>query len=96
MKLDRIDKKLAKKGFIKTMDNTHGIYYEKEDEKYTHVLAIIWKRYGDNIFQSYDKDLFDKDKIGNVNIGISEDILTLCNKKMKKFNRRNFKWNYRK
>ena len=48
------------------------------------VLDIRHKKDGRHIIQSYDKDLFDKEGIGNTGVGLTYYETKLALKKMKK------------
>lgn len=78
------DKKFEKLGFKKVNDGLH-VYYERYHEKYnyTQVLALVHKQSGYHIVQSYDKNLMDENKIGNVCVGLTMYEMKLCLKKMK-------------
>jgi hypothetical protein len=88
----RIDKKFEEIGFVKVKEDEYGVRYERKNEKYnyTQVLAIMHKKSGRHIIQSYDKDLFDKDFIGNVCVGLTYYETKLALKKMRQlgYNRR--------
>ena len=80
-----IDKKLEDIGFIKIRDDKYSVIYERKVVKYnyTQVLDICHKTSGNNIVQSYDKDLMDKKGIGNTCVGLSYYEMKLIMKKMK-------------
>ena len=82
---NNIDKKFEKIGFIKVREDKYGAVYERKDEEfnYTQVLAILLKANGLYIVQSYDKDLMDVKKIGNVCVGLSPYEIKLILKKIK-------------
>jgi hypothetical protein len=67
------DKRLSKLGFKKIKENEHGAFYERyiNEFKYTQVLHIASKESGYHLIMSYDKDLFDKNFIGNVGVGLT-------------------------
>lgn len=67
------DKRLSKLGFKKIKENEYGAFYERyiDEFKYTQVLHIASKESGYHIITSYDKDLFDKNFIGNVGVGLT-------------------------
>lgn len=84
--MDRIDKKFAELGFEKVSDDKYGVIYERKNliYEYTQVLAILHKASGQHIIQSYDKDLMDHEKLGNVCVGLNYYEAKLALKKMKK------------
>ncbi len=67
------DRKLLSLGFKKMKENEHGALYERyiDEFNYTQVLHIASKESGYHLIQSYDKNLFDKDFIGNVGVGLT-------------------------
>lgn len=78
------DKKLAKLGFKKVDDGLH-VEYQRYNKKYnfTQVLFLCHKQNGYHIVQSYDKDLMDEEKIGNICVGLTAYEMKLCLRKMK-------------
>lgn len=90
MKESRIDKKLAKLGFVKKEENKFGVEYEREQKAaaYMQTVCILHKKNGPNILQSYDKNLMDEKGIGNTCVGMTEVELRLFSKKMKEFRRK--------
>ena len=60
------DEKLRELGFVKTDQGGHGASYEREMRNYTQVVALVRKKYGDAILQSYDRGLFDAGYTGNM------------------------------
>ena len=86
-----VDQKLEDIGFKKVEDNDYSVIYERWNKiyGYTHVLAICHKNSGRHIIQSYDKNLFDENKIGNVGVGLTyyETKLILKKMKQKKWNK---------
>lgn len=86
MKLfETVDDKLNNIGFVKVNEDKYGVEYERKNDEfnYTQVVSIIHKASGRHILQSYDKDLMDKEKIGNVGIGLTGYEMKLFLKKMK-------------
>lgn len=86
MKLfETVDDKLNGIGFVKVNEDKYGVEYERKDDEfnYTQVVSIIHKASGRHILQSYDKDLMDEEKIGNVGIGLTGYEMKLFLKKMK-------------
>lgn len=83
--LKTVDEKLADIGFVKLNENKYGVDYERKDNKfnYTQVVSIGHKRSGRHILQSYDKDLEDEQKIGNICVGLTGYEMKLFLKKMK-------------
>ena len=90
MKESRIDKKLAKLGFVKKEENKYGVEYERErvDPAYLQKVRINYKKNGPNIIQSYDPELLDQKGIGNTCVGMTEVELRLFSRKMKEFRRK--------
>lgn len=80
-----IDKKIEKLGFKKVKDNEFVVSYERENKKfnYTQVVDIYHKQNGNNIIQSYDKNLFDSKNIGNTCVGLTYTETKLFLRKMK-------------
>lgn len=80
-----VDEKFAEIGFIKRAESECGIIYERENRqhKFIHELALIHKKNGKHIIQSYDRELMDEKKIGNTCVGLTMYEITLCLKKMK-------------
>lgn len=86
MKLfETVDDKLNDIGFVKVEEDKYGVDYERKNNEfnYTQVVSIIHKASGRHILQSYDKDLMDEEKIGNVGIGLTGYEMKLFLKKMK-------------
>ena len=81
-----IDKKFEEIGFIKVSEDKYGAFYERYDKEhnFTQVLAIVYKANGNHVIQSYDRDLFDEDCMGNVCVGLTYYETKLALKKMKK------------
>lgn len=90
MKESRIDKKLAKLGFVKKEENKFVVEYEREQKAaaYMQTVCILHKKNGPSILQSYDKNLMDEKGIGNTCVGMTEVELRLFSKKMKEFRRK--------
>lgn len=84
--MNNIDKKFEKIGFVKVRDNQYGATYERQNAEYgyTQVLDILHKATGRHIVQSYDKEIFDAEGIGNTCIGLTYYEMKLALKKMKK------------
>lgn len=80
-----IDKKFEDIGFMKISEDEHGVRYERKESEfgYTHVLTILHKKSGNHIVQSYDKDLFDVQDVGNTCVGLTYKELVLIAKKMR-------------
>ena len=80
-----VDEKLAEIGFIKLEEYKYGCEYERKDEKYNYIqkVAILRKKSGRHILQSYDPDLIDNENIGNTCIGLTGYEMKLFIKKMK-------------
>lgn len=81
-----IDDKFKDIGFEKIKDDEYAVTYERIDNTfgYTQVIDILHKKSGKHIIQSYDKHLTDKDKIGNICVGLTYYEMKLILKKMKK------------
>ena len=80
-----VDEKFEEIGFTKIKEDKYGATYERLNKKYnyTQVIALLHKRSGFHIVQSYDKDLFDTKIIGNTCVGLTMYETKLCIKKMK-------------
>ncbi len=86
MKLfETVDDKLNNIGFVKVNEDKYGVEYERKNNEfdYTQVVSILHKASGRHILQSYDKDLMDEEKIGNVGVGLTGYEMKLFLKKMK-------------
>ena len=86
MKLfETVDDKLNDIGFVKVNEDKYGVEYERKNNEYnyTQVVSILHKASGRHILQSYDKDLMDEAKIGNVGVGLTGYEMKLFLKKMK-------------
>ena len=81
-----VDEKLAEIGFVKVEENQYGCSYERKDTKYgyTQKVAVIHKKSGRHILQSYDPDLADNNGIGNTCVGLTGYEMKLFLKKMKR------------
>ena len=81
-----IDEKFEDIGFKKIKDDKYAVTYERYngEYKYMQVLDIRHKKNGKHIIQSYDKDLFDIEGIGNTSVGLTYYETKLALKKMKK------------
>lgn len=81
-----IDEKFEEIGFHKVKDDQYAVTYERfvEEYRYVQVLAILHKASGRHIVQSYDKDLYDAQNIGNTCVGLTYYEMKLAMKKMKK------------
>lgn len=80
-----IDDRFREIGFIKVKEDKYGAEYERENKKhgYTQTLYLGHKKSGKHIVQSYDKNLMDEKKIGNICVGLTMYEMKLCLKKMK-------------
>lgn len=84
-----IDEKFFEIGFIKIKENKYGVTYERKKEflksryNYTQTLALIHKKDGNHLMQSYDANLMDENKIGNIGVGLTMYEMKLCINKMK-------------
>lgn len=81
-----IDEKFSEIGFKKVREDKYGVEYQRQIEEYGYVqsLCLLHKDRGKHIIQSYDKDLMDEKKIGNICVGLTMYEMKLCLKKMKK------------
>lgn len=81
-----LDKKIKDLGFIKMEENKHGVTYQRynRDYSYAQKVTILYKKSGNHILQSYDKDLTDSKGVGNTCVGLTYKELKLFTKKMKK------------
>ena len=79
-----VDDKLADIGFVKVDDTEFDVIYERENTQYgyTQRLALLPKRSGRHIIQSYQKDL-NKSCFNNM-VGLTVYEAELAIKKMKK------------
>ena len=77
------DEKLRELGFIKTDQDGHGASYERKMRNYTQVVALVRKKYGDAILQSYDRGLFDAGYTGNICVGLTYREARLFLRKMR-------------
>lgn len=79
------DDKLKDIGFKKNTDSCYNVAYERKNTKYgyTQIVVLSHKDSKRHIIQSYDKDLFDSDNIGNICVGLSYYETKLFLKKMK-------------
>lgn len=79
-----IDDRIADAGYVKAWENEFGARYERQEaQNYIHVVDIVHKRDGSHIIQSYDKERFDSDLVGNVCVGLTYKEARLFLKKMK-------------
>lgn len=81
-----IDEKLAEIGFTKVEEDKYGCFYERKDKEYgyTQKIAILRKKSGRHILQSYDPKLFDDEGIGNTCVGLTGYEMKLFLKKNEK------------
>lgn len=80
----RLDRKIHELGFIKVKEDKYGISYVRYHAGCCQVVDLSRKASGKHIIQSYDKDLMDEQKIGNVCIGLTYKEAKLFLKKMKR------------
>lgn len=80
----RLDRKILELGFIKVKEGKYGISYVRYHAGYCQVVDLLRKESGRHIIQSYDKDLMDEQKIGNVCVGLTYKEAKLFLKKMKR------------
>lgn len=80
-----VDEKFADIGFVKVADNDYYVAYAREmpDEDFTHRLDIVRKATGRHLVQSYDKNAFDSDNVGNLCVGLTAYEMKLAMKKMR-------------
>lgn len=89
-----IDRMMEKRGYEKTNENGHGVYYEKhEPQGYIHVVCVIKKSSGKHLMQSYDAQTFkaNNDYI-NSSAGVEIPVLLLMWLKAKQMARK-YQWN---
>ena len=79
-----VDQRFKDLGFVKVVDDQYVVVYERPCPRYTHVLALVHKAKGLPLIQSYDKNLFDEEKIGNTCVGLTYLETKLALKKMRK------------
>ena len=81
-----VDDRLKEIGFIKVSENEYGVCYERDNKeyKYTQCVNLSHKKSGKHIIQSYDKNLMDNKKSGNICIGLTYYEMKLFMKKMRK------------
>lgn len=80
-----LDRKILELGFIKVKEDRYGISYVRYHAGYCQVVDLSRKASGKHLIQSYDKDLMDEQKIGNVCVGLTYEETKLFLKKMKLF-----------
>lgn len=88
-----IDRLMEKRGYKKTNENGHGVYYEKrEPQGYIHIVCVIKKSSGKHLMQSYDAQTFkvNNDYINSV-AGAEIPILLLMWLKAKQMARK-YQW----
>lgn len=80
-----VDEKFAEIGFVKVEEDKYGVIYKRKNEKYnyTQMLALLHKNSGRYLIQSYDKNIMDEKKIGNICVGLTGYEAKLCVNKMK-------------
>lgn len=80
-----VDEKLKEIGFVKIEEDKYGVRYERKNSKYnfTQSVDILHKSSGKHILQSYDPDLMDEKKVGNICVGLTGYEMKLFLKKMK-------------
>ena len=81
-----VDQKIADLGFTKVHEDKFGVLYERQNDGYTQRVDIVHKASGNHILQSYDPELYAKEKnktIGNGVVGLTCTELRLFAKKMK-------------
>ena len=79
-----LDRKILELGFVKAKEDKYGISYVRYHAGYCQVVDLLHKKSGGHIIQSYDKDLMDEQKIGNVCVGLTYNGAKLFLKKMKR------------
>ena len=80
-----VDEKFAEIGFIKEKEDKYGAIYKRKVDKhnYTQTLSLLHKVSGNHLIQSYDANLMDEKKIGNICVSLTMYEAKLCIKKMK-------------
>lgn len=83
-----VDEKLEDIGFNKIKEDRYGVSYERKNNEYnyTHRVDIGHKKSGKHLIQSYNPDLSDPARIGNVCVGLTGYETKLFLKKMKQVN----------
>ena len=84
-----IDQKILDLGFRIIKNDKYGIIYKRCNESdcnegYEQIVAILHKKSGEHIIQSYCPSLFDNKCIGNTCVGLTYNEMKLFTKKMKK------------
>lgn len=80
-----VDEKLADIGFTKVSEDKYGVEYKRKNDihNFTQTVSILHKKSGRHILQSYDSDLTDAKKSGNICVGLTGYEMKLFLKKMK-------------
>lgn len=87
----RIDKGFRELGFKKIDEGNHGVTYANVDKGlgYVHCIAILHKKLGNHIIQSYQQGV-NSDGFSNT-VGMTYEEAKLAMKKYRQMKRR-FKW----
>lgn len=82
-----VDEKFEEIGFVKVEECEYGAIYKRKDDKYnyTQTLALMNKANGRHLIQSYDAELMNEKKIGNICVGLTMYEAKLCVKKMNRW-----------
>ena len=88
--LKTVDQKIEDLGFRIIKNDKYGIIYKRwngsdEEDGYEQIVAILHKKSGKHIIQSYCPSLFDNKCIGSTCVGLTYNEMKLFTKKMKKF-----------
>ena len=88
--LKKADKMFQSLGFTKTEENNFNVTYDccSDDGTYIQRICILHKSCGYDgedycIVQSYDPNLFDEKKIGNICVGMTLSQMKACLRKIK-------------
>lgn len=84
-----IDQKIEDLGFKIIKNDKYGIVYKRrngsdEEDGYEQTVAILHKKSGKHILQSYCPSLYDDQLIGNSCVGLTYNEMKLFTRKMKK------------
>lgn len=81
--LNIADRKISKLGFTKVQENKYGARYERYNTtyEYTQAVALVRKKSGNHILQSYDVE--SSDTKGSYCVGLTYEELKWFTRKMK-------------
>jgi hypothetical protein len=89
LKFKSVDERFAELGFFKVHESEYGARYEKRCAKYVHVIAIVSKRTGKHVIQSYEKAV-NKECFNNA-VGMTELEASAALDKLRELKRK-YKW----